>query len=344
MPAGITREDGMMYVGEAPWHKLGVKLDNIATASEAIEAAHLDWAVSKVDIYTEHYNRKVDGYKAIVREDTCQALAVVTDKYEPVQNLKAFDFVDELTLDPGGPKYVTAGSLWSGRRIWLLAKLPSFIQVTDRDIVDEYLLLTNSHDGSRAVEVLWTPVRVVCWNTLTSALRGIDENVRAGTAFRTRHIGNVMSRVRDAQDILGIAAENRVMLKDAISAMVAHTPTEDEITSVLEKLWPSRIPGDGQVDIDGEIRGLVPSTRVLNIRSEVRDLVTTGRGNDEDGVRGTSWALYNAITEYTDHKRSARGESGVAKESARFASSWFGSGAALKANAFTEIMDVVGRG
>lgn len=167
----------MMYVGDLPWHGLGTALQKPATATEAIKAAKLDWEVVKTPVYACVGNNRLvptDSF-AVVRSDMvdkpeCEVLGVVGKDYTPLQNRDAFSFFDPIAGE-GAAIYHTAGVLAGGRRVWMLAKLPGETRVIGDDISHKYLLLFNSHDGSGAVGVKFTPVRVVCQNTLTMALQ-----------------------------------------------------------------------------------------------------------------------------------------------------------------------------
>jgi phage/plasmid-like protein (TIGR03299 family) len=140
MPAGITGSDGMMYTGAIPWHGLGVKLDNPATAEEAIKAAELDWEVETRSVYQyaisdtrQFYSHlEIPNKNAIVRKDTNEAFAIMSNGYEPVQNKDAFGFFDSV-IGQGEAIYHTAGSLYGGRKVWILAKLPDDIVVSNQD-------------------------------------------------------------------------------------------------------------------------------------------------------------------------------------------------------------------
>ena len=83
--------------------------------------------------------------------------------------------------------YHTGGYLKNGEVIWLLARLPSDIRVRGDDILETYLLFTNSHDGSVAIDIRLTTVRVVCQNTLSLALHQQD---MLGKVFRRAHHGS----------------------------------------------------------------------------------------------------------------------------------------------------------
>lgn len=183
----------MAYFGEAPWHRLGTRLDNPATAADAIEAAGLDYQVSLVSLVTEQ-QAAVPQRKGVVRDDSGQVLGTVGNSYVPIQNSEAFQFLDSVVAD-GGLCYHTAGALGRGERIWMLAELPGHIRVKNtEDVTEKFLLLHNSHDGSSSLRVHFTPIRVVCQNTLTIA----EWNGR-GKGVSIRHRGNLDSRIQEAQ-------------------------------------------------------------------------------------------------------------------------------------------------
>ena len=156
----------------SPWHNLGIELNHPKTAREAIEMAGLNYTVMKKPLELNP-GLKQDVY-ATVRTDTHDVLGFVNKSYEPIQNIDAFTFFDTLVAE-NEAIYETAGVLGRGECIWILAKLPGYINVRGNDIVNKYLLLTNNHDGNSHVRVKLTPIRVVCNNTLTSALQGAGE-------------------------------------------------------------------------------------------------------------------------------------------------------------------------
>lgn len=330
----LTEDDQMFYTGEKPWHGLGVELPNLATAAEAIEAANLNWNVEVRPVFM----RTVDDFgfpeyvevpesAGTIRTDINKPLSSrVSLKYKPIQNVEAFSFMDNVTQDPNGPKYVTAGSLRGGARVWALAKLPDFIEITNEDIVEEYLLMSTSHDGTRMFNVMWTPVRVVCNNTLSVALH----NANKENTVRIRHLGDISHKVQEAQNVLGIARANHLQFSELTTKMVNTAPTEEQIEKVMVSLFKTK---DDVTTIDK----LAPQSQTAI--DDILRLAREGRGNVP--VAGTAWALYNGITEWSDHSRRVGGHR-EDEQSRKVFSNWFGSSAEFKNKGLETIREVCG--
>ena len=158
--------ENMFYVRKAPWHGLGTRVNEALASKEALRIAGLDWRVLQEPIYTG-MDERVEGYKANIRDSDRKVLGVVTDRYKVIQNEEAFAFTDELLGE--GVRYETAGSLQGGKKVWLLAHMPHEYIITGERI-SPYLLFSNTHDGSGAIRVALTPIRIVCQNTLNLAL------------------------------------------------------------------------------------------------------------------------------------------------------------------------------
>ena len=201
MPAGI---ETMFSAVETPWHKIGNVTEGALTSSEAIKKAGLDWTVSLRGLATFQEDNNTDvsslidvpEHYATVRDTDNSVLGVVGNRYTPIQNLECFDFLDTV-LDDSEAKYETAGSLYGGKIVWMLVNLGKDV-VVGQDRTVPYLLLTNSHDGSTAIKGMTTPIRVVCANTLSLALK---DNV---TSFGFRHTNNVHTKIDQARKLLEI--------------------------------------------------------------------------------------------------------------------------------------------
>ena len=311
--------DRMFYVGEAPWHKLGHKLDNPATAKEAVEASKLDYKIELRNICIEGGNQILNK-KATVRTDTNKALGIVTDKYKIVQNVDAFNFFD-VVVGEGQAIYHTAGALGMGERIWIMAKLPNDLIVAKNDTVEKYLLLTNSHDGTSALRMYFSPVRVVCQNTLNQSLA----DARNGISIR--HIGNIKNKVEEARRVLGIAV-NYYQQFETIAKQLADVKLNVE---QVEAYYDSLLFKD---DDDKN------STRLKNQKDDLLALFERGQGNDIPEVRHSAWTAYNAVTEFIDHYKNVKNMG--TNPTNKLKDIWFGVGAQFKDKAYNQVLELAG--
>ena len=310
----------MAYFGELPWHRLGTRLDAPATAREVITAAGLDYSVELVPLRTM-FGEPVPTRKAVVREDTRQVLGVVGNTYQPIQNRDCFNFLDSVVAD-GDLRYHTAGALGKGERIWLLAKLPTTIRIKNSDdLTEQYLLLSNSHDGTSALRVYFTPIRVVCANTLAAADRR-----SLGRGIGIRHIGDLSAKITQAREVLGVAHRFFDDFGYQANILAGHYPSVDQLAHFFKTLYPD--PPQGE------------RTRTQNIRQNLHRLFEEGKGHDLPQIRHTMWAALNAVTEYVDHHRPTRGRTAHQRAERRLQSQWFGSGARLKARAWQLALDM----
>ena len=311
MPHELNIKNGkasMFYTGDVPWHELGTRLDKPATAHEAIKAAQLDYQVEKKPLRAiVHPTRHspVDDHFATVRMDTREVLGIVGNRYSPIQNRDAFAFFDAL-VGADEAIYHTAGALGKGERIWILAKLPGFISVKGEDVVEKYLLLTNSHDGSSLVRAKLTPIRVVCSNTLTAALDGVEEEVRI------RHTPSSVEKLEQAHKLLGLTNSLYDQLEVIFNRMSLAQITDKQLLDYVQALIPSNPNAQS-------------NTRTENIRNALLELHQSGQGAEMS--RGTLWGAYNAVTEYTDHVIHSQ------DPQKRLSSLWFGGGERLKVRA-----------
>ena len=304
----------MMYAGETPWHGLGTKLDEPATAADAITAAGLDYQVDLRSVSTDD-GIPIPKRKAVIRSDTNQVLGVVGNSYQPIQNHQCFGFLDSVVAD-GELRYHTAGALGQGEKVWMLAQIPGEIRVKNSDdVTEQYLLLSNSHDGSSSLTIMPTNIRVVCSNTLSMAeCRG------RGQGASIIHKGDLTAKVGEAQEVLGFAKRFYDDLDAKINHLARHYPSHRQLQAFFESLYPDR---ENQ-----------SNSRAKNIRRELFRLFEDGIGQDIPEIRHSTWAAFNAVTEFVDHHRSARGSSAEERASRRLESAWFGSGSRLKGEAW----------
>ena len=279
MPALV---ETMFYVRETPWHGLGTKVDEAPTSAEAIKLAGLDWNVVCEPIYTAD-NIEIPNMKANIRETDRSVLGVVSDRYKIVQNKEAFEFTDSLINEE--VRYETAGSLKNGKVVWMLAKMPERKILDDK--FDPYICFTNSFDGSGAIRACMTPVRVVCNNTLNLALN------TTARQWSTRHIGDIDSKLIEAQHTLGLANDYMDALSDEANKLVEVKVTDPQLEAIFDELYPIDTTKDSQRKINN----------VLDFKEK---LFKCYNMPDISQYKGTAWGIINAATDLVDHMAPAR--------------------------------------
>ncbi len=218
----------MFYTREKPWHGLGTRVEDAPNSKKALILAGLNWNVYQSPIWTET-ETMIPGYKANIRDVDEKVLGVVTDRYKVIQNSEAFSFTDDLLGD--GVTYETAGSLQDGRRTWILAKMPQRFIIAG-DEITPYLVFMNSHDGSGAVKVAMTPIRVVCQNTLNLALRD------AKRSWSTHHTGNIETKMQQARQTLFQAEQYMGALGREIDNLNQIKLSDKKVIEFIDDLFP----------------------------------------------------------------------------------------------------------
>ena len=263
------------------WHGLGQVVENTMTSGEAIKLAGLDYEVAKIPVFGQLGENllPVPNKFATYRTDNNSVFGVVGDRYELVQNRDAFTFFDAI-VGEGAAIFETAGALGQGEKIFISAKMPEQIRITGTDDISEmYVLLTNTHDGSGAIQACLTSVRVVCQNTMNAALRGNKNKISI------RHTTNVKQTLENAHKLLGITHAYTEELNDCFNVLAKKSITDSQVKKLIEDLFLSEKED---------------STRIKNIREAVLECYFTGVG--QQNIIGSAWGAYNAITFYTSHK------------------------------------------
>jgi phage/plasmid-like protein (TIGR03299 family) len=306
----------MFSFRDVPWHGKGNLVDHALTAGEAIVEGGLNWQVELAEVTVAGV--LLEDYFATRRTDTGLVLGIVGKRYQVVQNSKLFTFFDPVINPEKGAIYHTAGVLKEGRRVWILAKVPGdfYVPGVDDDVVQNYVLLASSHDGSLHVTVMHTPIRVVCWNTLSMALQGRQ------TMVQIRHTASASYQLAMAHTVLGLATNRISAVKEAARALAGYTVDNNLLKRFLRAILPSK----------PERRGEGPDPVTRNKRLRVEMLFEAGNTNTLPGMEHTGWALYNAVAEFVDHDWAAR------KGTDTLDRAWFGSGDELKLKAFNLLM------
>lgn len=259
-----------------PWHGLGTPVQESPTSADALKIAGLDWKVEAKPIYTND-GIKIPGYVANTRDSDNSVLGVVTEKYKIVQNEDAFAFTDSLI--GGDVRYETAGSLRNGKSTFLLAKLP------DKKILDDdfgqYLCFTNTHDGSGAVKVMMTPVRVVCNNTLNLALNTTKR------MWTCKHMGSMKDKLHEAEETLGFANKYMDNLAVVAERLANVSLRDEEIQAIVAELFP--------MDENTSDR------TKANMQKAKQEFMVAYYMPDIAKFRNTAWGLLNATSDWMSH-------------------------------------------
>jgi len=298
--------ENMFSVNETPWHGLGRQLIDAPDIERAIIAAGLDWNVSLESLYMDPGPNKgiwqQVTHRAVKRCSDNRVLGVVGPQYMPLQNKDAFKWFSPF-VDSGLVTLETAGSLRNGARVWILAKINQedlIINDQANDRIRKYILLSNTHDGTMSIRAGFTPIRVVCANTLSLA-HG------SGGLIRIKHTAGAMVTLDAIRDIMSLANQRFDATAEQFKYLASRQLVDGDLKKYVNTVF----------DVNDQSR-LHDTVRVLNIR---------GRGADQTGIRNTWWTAYNAVTEYLQHERGNSADT-------RLNSAWFGQGATLGNKAF----------
>ena len=323
----------MAYAGAVPWHGLGVPVEADLTPIEMMQAADLDWTVSKRPAYTldePEWHEKVgvmpvDGHHFITRDSDKKILSHCGDDYVPIQNDQIFDFFKKFT-DAGHMTMETAGSLRGGSEIWGLAKIASDFELAGGDEVKGYLLINQPHVAGKAMVIKFTPIRVVCNNTLTVALND------GGAAFRMPHIREFDMDVREAAETaLGLSKARQQEFKEQAEFLASKSFKTESVMDYIAELYQPQLlieKGKASVKDDFIMQEKFNKTSELVLQS-----IDQSPGSTLKAAKGTWWGALNGVTYMEDHKR--RETSGGNS----LHSAWFGAGANRKAKALSKAIE-----
>lgn len=307
-----TGQHSFFSVKEKAWHGLGKIVQDYPTSAEALQFAGLNYNVVKRPLFTydtENFNAnpetdicipeiQIDNYFATVRTDNDTVLGVVGRDYAIVQNVDAFNFFDSI-VSGEGIQYETAGALGKGERIFITAKLPSYIKVGKDDLIEQYLFLTTSHNGFGSITAAFTPVRIVCNNTLHAALRNHSN------AIKIRHTSNAKQKLEQAHRLMGITNNLSAQLENIFNSWAKVRITDSELKKLIQRaMVPNKeVLQNLEAGNDDEM-----STLFKNIVDNVYEYAMSSPTQQQETTEGTVFGAYNAVTGYFQNVRSYKNE------------------------------------
>jgi len=323
----------MAWTGTVPWHGLGVEVASDLTPVEMMQAASLDWTVSKRAAYTlneAEWHEDVgvmlaDGHHFLTRDSDNLVLSHCGDDYVPIQNEQIFDFFKKFT-DAGHMTMETAGSLRNGSEIWGLARISADFQLAGGDEVKGYLLINQPHVAGKAMVIKFTPIRVVCNNTLTVALND------GGAAFRMPHIREFDMDVRQAaEEALGLSKRRQDEFKEQAEFLSSKQFSGESVRNFVAELYqPQLFIEQAKASADEEF---VMQEKFNRTSEMVMGAIDLSPGATLKSAKGTWWGALNGVTYIEDHHRRSQAEGNSLH------SAWFGAGANRKAKALAKAIE-----
>jgi phage/plasmid-like protein (TIGR03299 family) len=295
----------MAYAGSVPWHGLGVKVPADLTPEQMLEAAGLNWTVEKIPAYAEVAGKQVKiGQSALVRSFDDKILDVVSDDWNPVQNENAFEFFNEFVAT-GDMEMHTAGSLRGGQIVWGLAKVKESFELFKGDQIDSYLLFSNFHKYGFSTDVRFTPIRVVCNNTLTLSLNSSVERMAKISHRKAFNPENV-------KDMLGVATDKLSRYKDMAQFLGSKKAKNEDIVEYFKRVFP--VTGSNEKKQKDISKSAQTALEILHVQPGA------------EYAAGTWWQPFNAVTYLTDHLAGRSADT-------RLTSAWYGYNKGLKTKA-----------
>ena len=307
----------MAYAGEVPWHGLGVEVSNDLTPNQMMKKAGLDWTVEQIDSYATLPNGKkvATGMKALVRSSDNKVLTNIGQVWNPVQNEDAFNFFSEYVLK-GDMEMHTAGSLKGGQLVWALAKVKESFDLFGGDTVESYLLFSNPHKYGFSIDVRFTPIRVVCNNTLSLSLEAkAERSVKVG--HRTEFNADEVKKA------LGIASAKLSQYKEMAEFLGSKRYNIDNLIEYYNTVFPRTA--------DKRVQNQELSVETLSKNAKAAfDAIELQPGAKY--AEGSWWQAFNSVTYVTDHLQGRNPDN-------RLYSSWFGGNQIRKRDALKTALE-----
>ena len=306
----------MAYAGEVPWHGLGVPVSNDLTPNQMMKKAGLDWTVEQVDSYVTVGDKKIPtGMKALVRSSDNKVLTNIGQVWNPVQNEDAFNFFSEYVLK-GDMEMHTAGSLKGGQLVWALAKVKESFDLFGGDTVESYLLFSNPHKYGFSIDVRFTPIRVVCNNTLSLSLEAkAERSVKVG--HRTEFTADEVKKA------LGIASAKLSQYKEMAEFLGSKRYNIDNLIEYYNTVFPRTA--------DKRVQNQELSVETLSKNAKAAfDAIELQPGAKY--AEGSWWQAFNSVTYVTDHLQGRNPDN-------RLYSSWFGGNQIRKRDALKTALE-----
>lgn len=321
--------------GQRAWHGLGVEIPEGIDTVAAFRQIGLDWQTELLPVHADRVTAEgmqsigLPDHRAHIRSDTGQVLGLVSDGYKPIDNIDLATFADAVLGEDRAATCETAGSLFDGRKVFALIRLPGDLVAAQGDKLARYIAITNGHGGTAAFAAYPTTVRIVCNNTL----RMSEQSLAQGARFV--HTGDLKGKLATARLVLGFAHKELAKLDAQIHAMVANRPTAAALASFMDRAFRETFAAPSVDDKEATERW---DAKRKEVQSRWGDLYQR-ECERTPAIAGSVWAAFNAVTEWHDHER-GRFEA-VADSNARVHSNLFGVSHVAKAKTLKLALSLV---
>jgi phage/plasmid-like protein (TIGR03299 family) len=275
-----------------------------------MEKAGVDWSVQECESFVDFNGERIStGQKALVRSTDGKVLTNVGKDWNPVQNEQAFEFFSEYVF-AGDMEMHTAGSLKDGQMVWALAKVKDSFDLFGGDTVESYLLFSNPHQYGKSIDVRFTPIRVVCNNTLSLSL-----SMQAERQVKVGH--RVEFNPGEVKEALGIASEKLATYREMAEYLGSKRFSMDKLIEYYNTVYPrtsDKRVQDKKLSVETLSRNAKECLNVLESQPGA------------EFAEGSWWQAYNSVTYVTDHVQGRNADN-------RLYSSWFGGNQTRKKNA-----------
>ena len=318
-----------------PWQGAGTELPADVSAEQAMQLAKLDWEVETADIWTKDQKRTdVDRWRVTRRMTDNAILGVVPKGYKVIQNRQAFGMFDRVIQQGRMAGFTAAGEFSNGSKVFIVSRLPGVMEIGKGvgpvDEVERFLLLANSHDGSTPLQMVFTPVRVACQNTLALALnveKSADDITRIAPTVAVRHSGDVQKQMKASEKVMGSALRYYEKFGDFAGHLYSRQLSGQQVVSIIDEVFPPSKHDE-------------VTPKIAAARSAVESLFVEGASHEK--IAGSAWALLNAFAEFTDHGYAMKkDEEGALDASARTKSIYLGGARTIKNKATRVISEAV---
>lgn len=293
------------YIGfkQSPWQCVGTQIGSRITAEEAISLGKLDYIVKKAP----NIHRFPTGEEIIsndsfftYREDTCQVLGAKLGKdYQVVNNWESLSVVNDILESEPGITIENSGILNNGATSFIALKRQMPLEIVKGDDFQQFILLSNSFDGSKSISVIYTNTRLLCANQC-AAIVGRTKNQYK---HLIRHTSSATERIKEAMRILSIgetaANETKSLYQDMMKTkLTSDKQFRDYVFNLLLDNEEIALVRSGKVSLSDLLQ---KKPRIKNIAEKIERFYHEGDG--QSAIRGTMFGAKSAITGYFSNMR-----------------------------------------